>query len=274
MKKKRLLIALLSAGMAFSLAACGDGENKGDDTKPTDVIPDDGGDNQQDVAGQLVINTKLDVLDKSIMLSESEDFENPENQMSSKTVSGIDNMSDYSPRYFLEAGYTKLNEYTNKLGVQRVDVSLYVYTFYIVNTSGAGDYVGVNISLSYSNVTNHNDEIVRVLTYYQDYNASDPHVYQKADDLEKLGLSEPYLYNGYILTPHTFADSSNPSQGVVFNNQSYSIRADSGINFAKYSIFFWLEGDDPDTTYYATPDGVTQLYGGTISFKLDITTVI
>ena len=47
MKKKRLWIALLSAGMAFSLAACGETENSGDNTKPTDVIPDDGGNNQQ-----------------------------------------------------------------------------------------------------------------------------------------------------------------------------------------------------------------------------------
>ncbi|MCR5232073.1 MAG: hypothetical protein K6B64_05440 [Acholeplasmatales bacterium] len=222
-------------------------------------------------AGQFVIRVQSGAADKSIMISESEDFENPDNQMSSKTVSGIDGMLDYSPSYFLQEGYTKLNEYTNKLGVQQIDNSLYVYTFYIVNTSGAGNSVGVNISLSYSNVTNHTDEIVRVLTYYQSYNVSDPRVYQKADDLTKLGLSEPYLYTKYILPPYTFADSSNPSQGVVFNDQSVHIGANSGENFVKYSIFFWVEGDDPDSNYYETPDGGNQLYGGTIKFRLDIT---
>lgn len=221
-------------------------------------------------AGQFVIRVQSGAADKSIMLSESEDFENPENQMSSKTVPGIDNMLDYSPSYFLEAGYTKLNEYANTLGVQQVDGSLYVYTFYIVNTSGAGNSVGVKISLSYSNVTNHTDEIVRVLTYYQSYNVSDPRVYQKADDLEKLGLSEPYTYTKYILQPTTFQDSSNPTQGVVFNDQSVHIGANHGENYVKYSIFFWVEGDDPDSNYYETPDGGNALYGGTIKFRLDI----
>ncbi len=221
-------------------------------------------------AGQFVIRVQSGAADKSIAVCDKEDFENQENQSSTLVVSGIDGMLDYSPAYFLEAGYTKLNEYTNTLGVQNIDDSLYIYTFYIVNTSGAGNSVGVNISLSYSNVTNHTDEIVRILTYYQSYNVSDPRVYQKPDNLEKLGLSEPYTYNRYILQPNAFQDSSNDNQGIVFNDQSVHIGANKGENFVKYSIFFWIEGDDPDSSYYATENG-NDLYGGTIKFKLDIT---
>lgn len=221
-------------------------------------------------AGQFVIRVQSGAADKSIAVCADEDYTNKEHQSSTLIVDGIDGMLDYSPAYFLEAGYTKLNEYTNVLGAQNIDNSLYIYTFYIVNTSGAGNSVGVNISLTYSNVTNHTDEIVRILTYYQSYNVSDPRVYQKADNLEKLGLSEPPVYNRYILQPVNFADSSNVNQGVVFNDQSVHIGANAGENYVKYSIFFWIEGDDPDSQFYATDQG-NALYGGTIKFKLDIT---
>ena len=221
-------------------------------------------------AGQFVIRVQSGTVDKSIAISDSEDFLDRNNQKSTLVVSGIDNMYDYSPGYFLESGYKKLNEYANTLGVNIVDGSLYVYTFYIVNTSGAGSAVGVNVSLSYSNVTNHCDEIVRVLTYYQSYNVSDPNVYQKHDDLEKLGLSEAPFYDEYILQPIEFANSSDPTGGVVFDNQAIHIGAGLNQNFVKYSIFFWLEGNDPDSEYYEN-GSLNDLFGGTIKFKLDIT---
>lgn len=223
-------------------------------------------------AGQFVIRVQSGAADKSIAISDSEDFTDKNNQKSTLVVQGIDGMLDYSPAYFLEEGYTKLNEYTDVIGRQNVDDSLYVYTFYIVNTSGAGNSVGVNISLSYSNVTNHCDEIVRILTYYQTYNVSDPRVYQKADDIEKLGLATPFVYDKYMLQPYYFENSTNDSQGVIFNDQSVHIGAAEGENYVKYSIFFWIEGDDPDFDYYAVGDtGDSLLYGGTIKFKLDIT---
>ena len=140
-------------------------------------------------AGQFVIRVQSGAADKSIAITDNEDYEDTTYYAKTKTVPGIDNMLDYSPSYFLTSGYKELNEYANVIGEQNVDNSLYVYTFYIINTSGAGNSVGVNISLSYSNVTNHADEIVRVLTYYQSATVSDPRVYQKEDDLQKLGLS-------------------------------------------------------------------------------------
>lgn len=226
-------------------------------------------------AGQFVIRVQSGAADKSIALSDSEDYSNKENQKSTLIVDGINGMGDYSPRFFLETGYETLNEYAKSVGspdMETLEISdprraglLYVYTFYIVNTSRSGSSVGVNISLSYSNVTNHTDEVIRVLTYYQSYNVSDPRIYQKIDDQQKLGLSEPYIYRDYILQPYMFADSNNPSQGVVFNDQSVHIGSKEGENYIKYSVFFWIEGDDPDSEYYDT-----QLYAGTIKFRLDV----
>lgn len=226
-------------------------------------------------AGQFVIRVQSGAADKSIALSDSEDFSNNENQKSTLIVDGVNGMGDYSPRFFLETGYQTLNEYTKNVGVPNKEELndkdpralglLYVYTFYIVNTSKSGSSVGVNIALSYSNVTNHTDEVIRVLTYYQSSSVSDPRVYQKVDDEEKLGLSEPYVYRDYILQPYMFADSSRADQGVVFNDQSVHIGSKEGENYIKYSVFFWIEGDDPDSEYYDT-----QLYAGTIKFRLDI----
>ena len=221
-------------------------------------------------AGQFVIRVQSGTADKSIAISDSDDYLNKDNQKSTLVVSGIDNMYDYSPGYFLQSGYQKLNEYSNKLGVTVVDGSLYVYTFYIVNTSAAGSAVGVNVSLSYSDVTNHCDEIVRVLTYYQSYNVQDPKVYQKPDDLTKLGLAEAPFYDEYILKPIAFQNSTSTTGGVVFDNQAIHIGAGSGQNFVKYSIFFWLEGNDPDSEYYQHDGNANDLFGGTIKFKLDI----
>ena len=153
-----------------------------------------------------------------------------------------------------------------------------IYTFYIINTSVSGG-VGVNVTLKYSNVTRYLDEIVRVLTYYETYNVSDPQVYQKPDSLEraqkvsdelhKNDAVKPVItsidYPRYILTPNPFVDSANNSQGTVFNNQQINIGYGDGMDYVKYSVMFWLEGDDPDSTYFGN-----ELFSGTIKFDMTI----
>ena len=212
-------------------------------------------------AGSFVIRVKSGDISRSIAITEDKDDEST--YRDNLSVPGMQDMNDYSPHYFLQADYVTLKELSENTGLTNHDHnSLYIYTFYIVNTSQSGG-VGVNVTLNYSNVSNHLDELIRVLTFYQTYNVSSPSVYQKADNLEKLQTKFPQLtnieYEHYILQPTNFKNDS-----VVFDDQYIQIPfGDDG--YVKYTIMFWLEGDDPDSNYYAE-----QLYNGTIKFSLNI----
>ncbi|MDY5983736.1 MAG: hypothetical protein SPJ17_08555 [Anaeroplasma sp.] len=217
-------------------------------------------------AGQFVIRVQSGDVQKSIGVTLDLDEENPS---ASLVADPMTNMNDYSPRYFLEEDYQTLREICKPTGFNPIDNnSLYVYTFYIKNTSQSGG-VGVNVQLTYSNVTNYSDEIIRVLTYYESYNVSDPHLYQKPDSLERAHALDKYKdvtsieYPSYIITPASFANSSNPSGGTVFDDQQINIGYGQGMNYVKYSILLWLEGDDPDSEYYGE-----ALYNGTIKFEM------
>ena len=229
-------------------------------------------------AGQFVIRAQSGDISKSIAVTT--ELDNKESYQPSLTVEGMDEMNDYSPEYFLQADYQTLRKLCSTPGLTNHDNnSLYIYTFYIINTSVSGG-VGVNVTLKYSNVTRYLDEIVRVLTYYETYNVSDPQVYQKPDSLEraqkvsdelhKNDAVKPVItsidYPRYILTPNPFVDSANNSQGTVFNNQQINIGYGDGMDYVKYSVMFWLEGDDPDSTYFGN-----ELFSGTIKFDMTIT---
>ena len=228
-------------------------------------------------AGQFVIRAQSGDISKSIAVTT--ELDNKESYQPSLTVEGMDEMNDYSPEYFLQADYQTLRKLCSTPGLTNHDNnSLYIYTFYIINTSVSGG-VGVNVTLKYSNVTRYLDEIVRVLTYYETYNVSDPQVYQKPDSLEraqkvsdelhKNDAVKPVItsidYPRYILTPNPFVDSANNSQGTVFNNQQINIGYGDGMDYVKYTIMFWLEGDDPDSTYFGN-----ELFSGTIKFDMTI----
>ena len=228
-------------------------------------------------AGQFVIRAQSGDISKSIAVTT--ELDNKESYQPSLTVEGMDEMNDYSPEYFLQADYQTLRKLCSTPGLTNHDNnSLYIYTFYIINTSVSGG-VGVNVTLKYSNVTRYLDEIVRVLTYYETYNVSDPQVYQKPDSLERAqkvsdelhkdDAEKPVItsidYPRYILTPNPFVDSANNSQGTVFNNQQINIGYGDGMDYVKYTIMFWLEGDDPDSSFFGN-----QLFSGTIKFDMTI----
>ena len=217
-------------------------------------------------AGQFVIRVQNGDVQKSIGVTLDLYEEKPP---ASLVADPMKDMNDYSPRYFLEEDYQTLREICRPTGSNPKDNnSLYVYTFYIKNTSQSGG-VGVNVQLTYSNVTNYCDEIIRVLTYYESYNVSDPHLYQKPDSLERAHTMEKYKdvtsieYPSYIITPASFADSSNSSSGTVFDDQQINIGYGAGQDYVKYSVLLWLEGDDPDSEYFGE-----ALYNGTIKFEM------
>lgn len=227
-------------------------------------------------AGQFVIRVQSGNVEKSIALTTDLSQQKGEPSL---VAPNMDQMNDYSPKYFLEADYQTLrtlcqpnpNPDPEKPGFTNHDNnSLYIYTFYILNKSVSGG-VGVNVELTYSSVTHNLDEIIRVLTYYETYNVSDPNVYQKPDNLERAQKTERFKdkdridYDAYILTPTPFAETNN-GRGVVFNNQSINIGYGSGQDYVKYTVMFWLEGDDPDSDFYGI-----DLFNGTIKFDMKIT---
>lgn len=218
-------------------------------------------------AGQFVIRVQSGNVQKSIAVTTEKDKK--ETYQPSIVAPSMDSMTDYSPKYFLQEDFMTLRQITSNPTVNPEDVdydnhSLYVYTFYIINTSSSGG-VGINVSLTYSSVSNHMDEIVRVLSYYESYNNKKPLLYQKQDSLERAGVDR-IEYPHYIISPTPFAEAIDNSSGTVFNNQSINIGYGDGMNYVKYSILFWLEGDDPDSEYYQE-----QLLSGTIKFDMTIT---
>lgn len=221
-------------------------------------------------AGSFVIRVQEGSTDKSIAITLDKDDKSSYTR--SLEAPGATNFSDNSPAFFLHDDYKELNEITSHMGGYLVETnniagvgedefgneeiaanrSLYCYTFYIVNTGTTG--VNVNSVMSYSNVTKDLDDVIRVMSYYTDEDGREvPHIYQKTDKTFKQ-------YEGYnVVNPEYFV-----SDGKAFSEKIYI-----GINKAvKYSVFFWLEGEDPELD--PTKLDVTKYYGATIKFQLDI----
>ena len=210
-------------------------------------------------AGTFVIRVQNTDTNRSIALTES--MEKGKYQLVPRlNAKAKDNMTDCSPRYFLDEDYKTIREkFYSVDGLFTEDFleeSIYAYNFYLVNDGSTT--VGVDISMSFSNVTKHMDEIIRVMTYYE-YNGDQvAHIYQKADTI-------PATYDHYnVGTVENFLSGSeifniNGDDRLILSNED-------GNNYVKYQVIFWLEGDDPDSDFYGK-----ELYGGSMSFKLDFT---
>ena len=222
-------------------------------------------------AGNFVIRVQDGVSDKSISLSVGDP--NDSSSWTSKLeAQGITGMTDYTAEYFVKFGYSDLDVITADTGSwTREGNSLYSYTFYIVNTSPSGN-VGVNLTLNYSNVSEGVDKAIRVLTYARTSSQAVPEIYMAKDDTTKYEVDDNGVpvnpYSEYIIAPQNFA-SEDGKKGVVFR-QNYIIgqtaseassSKDAG-NYLKYSVFFWLEGKDPDCD--------EDILGGTIKFDLTV----
>lgn len=96
------------------------------------------------------------------------------------------------------------------------------------------------------------DTIPADTTYYEYKDAWTEEVYE-------------YPYSDYILEPKKFS-----GDGKVFENQYYMIGQTAGEedkvgfvkNYLKYSVFFWLEGKDPECD--------ERILGGSIKFDLTV----
>ena len=212
-------------------------------------------------AGQFVIRVRDNSLEKSIAVTT--DYMNEATYASALQAPGMDGIADYSAPYFIKLGYNDLDQITSKSGLYKRDgLTLYAYTFYIVNTTPDGSNVGVNIRMDYSKVTNSVDKAIRVMTYAESTIDSVPEIYQASDEAD-IDYVNDY---DYLIEPKIF-DEENVDNGVVFPEQHYTIgstasESEDKINHMKYSVFFWLEGNDPECD--------ERIMGGTIKFDLTI----
>ena len=214
-------------------------------------------------AGTFVIRVQDNNADKAIAITDKKPTADGTTGLTSKlSAPGVTSFTDYSPEYFLLTGYEELDRiqdaqpglYTPGYDPNKSNpCSLYVYTFYIVNTGTS--IVNVDVSMTYDKVTRGLDNCIRVMTYAKDVNTSDPKIYQKKDSTEKY-------YDKYILPQEMFAKEGE-SSGVVYDDQKYIIGIDEGSNYLGYSIYFWIEGEDPDET--------TEVFGATINFSVNVT---
>ena len=223
-------------------------------------------------SGDFVIRVQDGNANKSIMLTTKE----PAKEVDKETLTplltpkGVSGFSDYSPYYFLRNGFETLEEYTSDSNPEKVDglythsegllgandqsVSLYCYTFYIVNTGSSG--VNVDLNMDYALTKGEDlDDIIRVMSYTKDDNNDKAIIYQKPDSIEYDYTRYP-TYKGISLK--TFTNDS-----IIFNDET--IFVDIG-SYAKYSIIFWIEGDDPDSTI--NPE---RFYSQSIKFELNLT---
>ena len=225
--------------------------------------------------------------------SEDKDY-NPKNKYiytattSKLTPPAAENFIDYSPRLFLRTqdgsyGFDTINRYTTAIangglkpnGIEYGDESglykhmddkscaLYCYTFYIVNNGGSN--VPVNIKMTYNDAGGEMGTIARFMTYTRDQDTNErARIYYKSsydEDMNAIEQNEKYpVFKGLTTVP--FDDTATMGGRYVFDDEMVYI--DIG-NYVKYSVFFWLDGDDPDLQ-----ENQSRFHNQTINFSLEL----
>jgi hypothetical protein len=167
--------------------------------------------------------------------------------------------------------------YTTLLDLGVTGRSLYAYSFYVVNTSTDNTSVQYKASMTYNNVSHYCDEISRIMIFTQgtEENSTKARIYYKPEDMtreysDKTDFNDYedskdyYLHHGYNddLAPLQGFSKIGSSSGTVFANDPYRIEAGG---YMKFTVLFWLEGEDPDEDYYGD-----DIYSGTIKFGLTL----
>lgn len=171
---------------------------------------------------------------------------------------GADGMTCTNPASFLESKNiekqrAKVAEFAQTAGRVYTDETVYIYTFYIVNTGNQA--CNIEISLNISNIVGNIDQAIRIMTYNPNSIAEQGtiRIYQAQDS-----VAQEYIYP---TIPELFESSS-----VIFSQQEFlSAGKVSDPTIIPYTVFMWLDGDDPDAT--------DQLFNSSIKFTLDIKVV-
>ena len=199
-------------------------------------------------SGNFVVKVESGDANKSIAITDSYEDRVYTNKL---VASGIEGMTNTTPRWFLDGDTEEeqnigLKKLTTELGNKIDDSTAYIYTFLIVNTGN--NAVSINLEMNVSNTSNGVDDAIRVMSYNDD--SESINIYQKADVNDTV-----YAY--YPAQPTLFL-----SENVVYN-ESVTVLPTTDPekpSFIKYSVIFWLEGQDPECT--------EAIFNGTIRFSL------
>ena len=214
-----------------------------------------------------------------------------ENKTGELTPPAAENFIDYSPNRFLRSqtgkvGFDTIRNYTTtqsedyKDGVKpngaqfgaesglykHMDdksCALYCYTFYIINTGASN--IPVNIKMTYNDDGGEIGTIARFMTYTKDERGAERAriYYKKGFNEDNQPIEQNPLYPVFKgLTTAPFDDTSSLDGKYVFDDEVIYIDLGS---YAKYSVFFWLDGDDPDLQY-----DQSRFHNQTINFSLEI----
>ena len=180
----------------------------------------------------------------------------PENEKEYTTgfdAKAIDDFDQTSPVYlFAEKAGTQFAAVSDLHKSTPGDINVektYGYSFYIINTTSNFQDVTVKLKLTMSKDDGLSDAI-RVMTYYESEGVQNFRVYQKTD-------RESTTYTAYSMIDSRNARKFfDDGDSVIFDtsrsssdssiNENIIISGTAGNNYLRYTILFWLEGDDPD----------------------------
>lgn len=180
---------------------------------------------------------------KSIALSLDPD--NEKDYTTGLDAKAIDDFDQTSPAYLFANQFAKIGE----LHRERGDISFdktYGYSFYIVNTTSNFQDVTVRLKLTMTK-DDGLSKAIRVMTYYEESGVQNFRVYQMTDDTATT-------YTAYsMIDARNARKYFNAGDSLVFDTNSVGDNSNEnihisgkGANYIKYTILFWLEGDDPD----------------------------
>lgn len=199
-------------------------------------------------SGNFVVQIEDGTSEKSIAITDD-----PEDRVYTNILkpSGMTGMTCTTPRMFLKGDtyqeqHVALNALSENLGRTVTEETVFIYTFYIVNTGA--DTLPIELEMNVSEPAGGGlSKAIRVLTYNE--STEQVRIYQAEDET-------PYEYQFYAYKPDYFISDS-----TVFKEQTY-IKYAEGQPKIKYTVMFWLEGQDPEAT--------EDLYNKTIKFTLNI----
>lgn len=161
----------------------------------------------------------------------------------------IDDFDQTSPTYLFAAeNGTQFAAITKMHNAPAGDISVektYGYSFYIVNTTSNYQDVTVRLKLTMSK-DDGLSKAIRVMTYYEMGGAQNFKVYQRTDT-DTNGDPISVTYDAYdMIEARNALIEFQDGASTIFEGEEIVISGTAGNNYVRYTILFWLEGDDPD----------------------------
>lgn len=173
--------------------------------------------------GNFTMSVDYEAVSRGIILSETEDFENPRSQLTALPI-GYARDITYN--------WLKLDEVHGTDGAYvDPDYEYVAYTFYVLNNGF--ETVDINYHIRISDVHKDLDGAVRFLVIEDGVES----IFQKEDQPDEFG-NMPYYPSDYPPTQN-FLSENTVMRGRFTNFKPGNVK--------KFSIVIWLEGYDPDT---------------------------